>query len=199
MQIHKWYTKFVLRLNIPLYPTTAIISQSDGHATSIPKSQATEYFKSVHHVCKLYSYQCVISTNLFLHRKYTSKSMELQTMRAHIKFQILRTGTYRIFSYTTRSHDQQSTPLVIHRSHFFLEGKIDHMFPLNNIWTKYWTIHTYITTPQATNLTITNTTTVSVASCNAIHNDELVWPVATSITTKRLDPHRLSGVTDYLH
>jgi len=156
MQIHKWCTKYVLRLNIRLYPTTAIISQSEGHATSIPKSQATEYFKSVHHVRKLYSYQCVIPTNLFLHRKYTSKSMELQTMRAHIKFQILRTGTYTMFSYTTRSHDQQSTPLEIHPSHFFHECKIDHMFPLNNIWTKYWTIHTYITTPQARNLITRN-------------------------------------------
>jgi len=53
MQIHKRYTKFVLRLNTPLYTTTAIISQSEAHATSIPKQQAMEYFKSAHHVCKL--------------------------------------------------------------------------------------------------------------------------------------------------
>jgi hypothetical protein len=93
MQIHKRYTKFVLRLNIPLYTTTAIICQSEAHATYIPKQETMEYFKSVHHVCKRCLYRSAISTNLFLHRKYTSKFMELQTMRTQIKFQILRTGT----------------------------------------------------------------------------------------------------------
>lgn len=38
-------------LHIPLYPTTAIISQSKAYATSIPKSKAMKYFKSTHHVC----------------------------------------------------------------------------------------------------------------------------------------------------
>jgi hypothetical protein len=44
-------TKYLLR--IPLYPTTAIICQSQACATSIPKSKATEYFKSIHHVCSV--------------------------------------------------------------------------------------------------------------------------------------------------
>ena len=33
-----------------LYPTTAIINQSQAYATSIPKPKAMEYFKSIHHV-----------------------------------------------------------------------------------------------------------------------------------------------------
>ena len=38
-------------LHIPLYPTTAIFSQSQAYATTIAKSQAMEHFKSIHHVC----------------------------------------------------------------------------------------------------------------------------------------------------
>jgi len=37
--------------NIPLYPKTNIISQSQAYATPILKSQAMEYIKSLHHVC----------------------------------------------------------------------------------------------------------------------------------------------------
>ena len=40
-------------LHIPLHPTTAIISQSQAYATSIAKSQAMEYFKSIHPVCSV--------------------------------------------------------------------------------------------------------------------------------------------------
>jgi len=38
--------------HIPLYPSSAIISHSQPYATSIPKSKATEYFKSIH-VCSV--------------------------------------------------------------------------------------------------------------------------------------------------
>jgi len=37
-------------LHIPLYPTTAIFSQSQAYTASIPKSKTMEYFKSIHHV-----------------------------------------------------------------------------------------------------------------------------------------------------
>jgi hypothetical protein len=80
-------------LHIPLYPTTAITSRSQAYATSSPKSQTMEYFKSTHHVRVVYLYRSAISANLLLHWKYTSKSMVIQTMRTKIKFKIHRTCT----------------------------------------------------------------------------------------------------------
>ena len=41
-------------LYIPLYPATAIFSQSQAYGTSIPKSKAIEYFISIHHVCSVW-------------------------------------------------------------------------------------------------------------------------------------------------
>ena len=45
------------------------------------------------YVLCVHLYRSAISANLFLHRKYTSKSMGIQTMREKIKFHILRTWT----------------------------------------------------------------------------------------------------------
>jgi len=46
-------------LHIPLYPTTAIFRQSQTYATTIAKSQAMEYFKSIHHICIVFVCICV--------------------------------------------------------------------------------------------------------------------------------------------
>jgi hypothetical protein len=40
-------------LHFPIYPTSAIIRQSQAYATSIPESKAMEYFKSIDHICNL--------------------------------------------------------------------------------------------------------------------------------------------------
>jgi len=50
-------------LHIPLYPTTAILIQSQTYATSIPKSQAMEYFKSAHQLCILCAFEMTFSSN----------------------------------------------------------------------------------------------------------------------------------------
>jgi hypothetical protein len=71
-------------LHIPLYSSAAIISQPQTYATSIPKSEAMEYFKSIYHVCSVsicievqylqtYSYTGNIPPNLWKYKQCVSK------------------------------------------------------------------------------------------------------------------------------
>jgi len=79
-------------LHIPLYLTTAFISQSQAYATYIPKSQAMEYFQSIHHVCIV----CAFVSKCNICKRVPTPEIHLQIygtpkIRPQNKFQVLRT------------------------------------------------------------------------------------------------------------
>jgi hypothetical protein len=65
-------------------------------------------------VLGVHLYRSTIPANLFLHRIYTFKSMEIQTIRTHNKFQLLLTWPYTKFPLT--SHAATSSKVFIGNS-----------------------------------------------------------------------------------
>ena len=74
-------------LRVPLYPSNAIISQSQAYAISISKSKAVEYFKSIHHLYILRAFAMTsssdktneLSNNLSVQGKRVSPSVRGRT------------------------------------------------------------------------------------------------------------------------
>jgi hypothetical protein len=151
-----------------------------------PKSQPMEYFKSIHHVCWMYLNQIAISANLSLHRKYTSKFMELRTVSAEIP-DTTNLHAHKMSASTTSSHVKQITLLVIQPSHLFHKYKKDLWFTFNYIWLKLGSLRTYSTITLATKLTTTK--------CYQAQRRSILPTlyIPTSIATKGLNPTESAG------
>ena len=117
-------------LHIPLYPSTAAISQSQPYATSIPKFKAMTYFKSIYHirsVCicievqylQTCSYTGNILSNLWKSKQCMSKlnSTYYELERQH-----------NVHLHHTRPR-KQITLLAIHPGHLFQRFKVCHYVP----------------------------------------------------------------------
>ena len=80
-------------LHIRLYRTTALTSQSQAYATSIPKSKSMGYSQSIYHVCIV----CELVSKCNICKIVPTPEIHLQIygtpMCGLIKFQILRTWT----------------------------------------------------------------------------------------------------------
>jgi len=97
-------------LHIPLYPTTVIISQSQAYATSVPKSKATEYFKSIHHVCSV----CICIEMQYLQTCSYTGNIPPKLWKSNKCVRKLNSRYYeperkQYVHYITRSHVKQST------------------------------------------------------------------------------------------
>jgi hypothetical protein len=78
--------------NIPFYTTTAFLaSLKPKRLLFLNPNQWNISNPYIMYVLCVHLYRSALAANLLLHRKYTSKSMELQTFRAQNKFQVLRT------------------------------------------------------------------------------------------------------------
>ena len=151
---YKW-AKYLL--HIPLYPSTTIISQSKAYANSIPKYKAMEYFKSIRHVRSVcicmevqYRQTCFYTGNI-CPNLWTCKHC---VGKLNCRYYDLEHKHNVRLRHTQPS--KQSALLAMHPSHFFQQRKIDLRFPLNNIWSKLWSLRPYSTPAEATKPTNTN-------------------------------------------
>jgi hypothetical protein len=143
-------------LHIPLQPTPPI-SQSQAYATSTPKSQAKEYFKTILHVCRMcicievQSLQTCSYTGNIHPNLWNSKQCVRKLNSRY--YELARTQNVRLHPTQPR---QANYSIGNSSSHLFHECKKGLRFPLNNIWMKLGSLHTYRTITQATKLSTTN-------------------------------------------